>query len=58
MRMTDDVNFKEGQSLPRSEFDELFPWPGKLAAGEWEKRIEEESLEGKLDSLIVEATEG
>ena len=43
--------------LPREEYDELVRWLNELEADEWEKLIERDSLEGRLDFLVEEAEE-
>ena len=44
-------------SLPKSEYQQLRRWLYELEWEEWDREIEADSRDGKLDFLIAEAVE-
>lgn len=44
-------------SLPKSEYQQLRRWLHELEWEEWDREIEADSRDGKLDFLIAEAVE-
>ena len=43
--------------LPKSEYQQLKRWLDELEWEEWDREIEADSRDGKLDFLVAEATE-
>ena len=44
-------------SLTRSDYAKLMHWLDDYDWGEWDRQIEEDSAEGKLDFLVSQAAE-